>query len=96
MQLDAQLWSNLLWLSGGMIKLGKCSFHQIHYDFESDGTPIMRLGIYGEALQVHNVLTNQQVTSKVSAHTTQITRAPQSTSQKNKTQCQVLQTNLDT
>ncbi len=51
MQLDAQLWSDLLWLSGGLLKLGKCSFHQFHFDFDHDGQPMMRAGTYGSHLQ---------------------------------------------
>jgi hypothetical protein len=56
MKLDAQLWSDLLWLSGGLLELGKCSFHQIHFDFKQDGSPTMRGGIYGEPLQIHDAL----------------------------------------
>jgi hypothetical protein len=41
------LWSNLLWLSGGLLELGKCSFHQLNFSFEPDGRPMMRTGIYG-------------------------------------------------
>jgi hypothetical protein len=62
MQYDAQLWSNLLWVSGGLLKLGKFSFHQIHFDFAPDGTPSMRAGIYGTLLQVHDAALNENVT----------------------------------
>jgi hypothetical protein len=48
MKHDAQLWSDLLWISGGLLELNKCSFHQVHYNFSPDGTPIMRPGIFGE------------------------------------------------
>jgi hypothetical protein len=37
MQIDAQLWSDLLWIFGGLLELDKCSFHQIHFDFAPDG-----------------------------------------------------------
>ena len=63
MKLDAQLWSDLLWLSGGLLELGKCSFHQIHFDFEKDGRPMMRAGIY-EPLLVHDALTDDDVQIK--------------------------------
>lgn len=62
MQLDAQLWSNLLWLSGSLLELGKCSFHQIHFDFEPGGSPIMRSGTFGTPLQIHDESTDQLVT----------------------------------
>jgi hypothetical protein len=54
MQQDAQLWSDLLWLSGGLLELNKCSFHQLHFNFDSDGRPMMRTGTYGDPLQVHD------------------------------------------
>eukprot|EP00957_Ditylum_brightwellii_P174606 13294216-Ditylum_brightwellii.AAC.1 len=38
-QRDAQLWSELLWLSGGLLELEKCSYHCIYYLFLEDGTP---------------------------------------------------------
>ena len=61
MQLDAQLWSDLLWLSGGLLELSKCSFHQIHYDFADDGTPLMRAGTYGTPLLIQDAQTNSAV-----------------------------------
>jgi hypothetical protein len=61
MQLDLQLWSGLLWLSGGLLELGKCSFHQIY--FLPDGAPMMRAGTFGNPLDVHDALTNQPVTT---------------------------------
>jgi hypothetical protein len=35
---DAQLWSNLLWLSGGLLELRKCSYHFLYFHFQPDGT----------------------------------------------------------
>jgi hypothetical protein len=64
MQLDAQLWSDLLWISGGLLELSKCSFHHIHFDFAPDGTAMMRSGTFGAPLQVHDKLTDQLVTIK--------------------------------
>jgi hypothetical protein len=43
MQLDPQLWNNLLWLSGGMLELSKCSLHHIHFDFLPDGMAMISL-----------------------------------------------------
>jgi hypothetical protein len=42
MKIDAQLWSDLLWISGGLLELPKCSYHQIHFDFLPSGRPYMR------------------------------------------------------
>ena len=62
MQLDAQLWNDLLWMSGGLLELSKCSFHQIHFDFDPDGSAHMRVGTYGSPLQVFDKLSHQHVT----------------------------------
>eukprot|EP00957_Ditylum_brightwellii_P040618 3074488-Ditylum_brightwellii.AAC.1 len=42
MSQDAQLWSDLLWLSGGYLELDKCFYHFIYYCFLDDGTLIMQ------------------------------------------------------
>eukprot|EP00957_Ditylum_brightwellii_P057997 4398107-Ditylum_brightwellii.AAC.1 len=39
MQQDIQLWALLLWLTGTLLELQKCSYHVIHFDFKEDGTP---------------------------------------------------------
>jgi hypothetical protein len=44
MKHDTQLWRDLLWLSGGLLELNKCSFHQLHFDFDSAGRPMMQAG----------------------------------------------------
>ncbi len=41
-----------------MLELEKCLFHQIHFDFESDGHPLMHAGTYGEPLQVKDPKTS--------------------------------------
>jgi hypothetical protein len=35
MQYDAQLWSDLLWISGGLLELPKCSYHHLHLSCEA-------------------------------------------------------------
>jgi hypothetical protein len=41
-QKDAQLWSNLLWISGGLLELPKkCSYHHLHFYFNSTGKPFL-------------------------------------------------------
>ena len=42
MQQDTQLWSDLLWCSSGKLKLPKCGYHMIYYDFHNNGLPYMR------------------------------------------------------
>ena len=42
MQDDAQLWSDLLWCSGGKLELPNCGYHVIYHDFETNGIPKMR------------------------------------------------------
>lgn len=36
---DAQLWNDLLFISGGKLELSKCSFHVLRFEFSPDGTP---------------------------------------------------------
>jgi hypothetical protein len=63
MQKDAQLWIGLLWISGGLLEFEKCSYHQIHhFDFEADGSPVMRGGTYGTPFLVQDALTAAPVT----------------------------------
>jgi hypothetical protein len=98
MQKDAQLWSDLLWLSGGLLELSKCSFHQINFDFDDNGSALMRANTYGEPLLVQDSQTNTSVTIPAkSAYETHKTlghyKAPAG---KNTTQLRVLQANSDT
>ena len=38
---DAQLWHDLLFVSGGNLELPKCGYHMIFYDFDDSGIPHM-------------------------------------------------------
>jgi hypothetical protein len=49
---DAQLWSDLLWLSGCLLELSKCSYHFLYFNFRPDGTALPRAGQVGPALTV--------------------------------------------
>jgi hypothetical protein len=40
---DAQLWNDLLFVSGGKLELSKCSFHVLQFKFSADGTPTPHL-----------------------------------------------------
>jgi hypothetical protein len=61
MKIDAQLWSDLLWVSGGRLELPKCSYHQIHFDFLSDGTPNMRPGKVTEQIMISDPKTGLDI-----------------------------------
>jgi len=97
MQLDAQLWNDLLWLSGGLLELSKCLFHHIHFEFAPDGTASMKGGTFGVPLTVRDEFSQSDITitaksvfqpHKMLGHH----KAPAGT---NATQGQVLQLNLD-
>ena len=49
---DSQLWSDLLWASGGALELPKCTYHYSHYRFASDGTPILQPGRIGPPVNI--------------------------------------------
>ena len=40
---DGQLWSILLWLTGGSLELNECSYYVIYFLFYPDGTPQMQM-----------------------------------------------------
>jgi hypothetical protein len=40
---DAQLWADLVNISGGKLELSKCSVHYLTFDFDPDGTPQVNL-----------------------------------------------------
>jgi hypothetical protein len=60
MQHDAQLWHDLLWCSGGMLELPKCSYHFLYFNYLPDGTPVPRGGQVGPSLTIQS-LTNEPV-----------------------------------
>jgi hypothetical protein len=39
MEHDAQLWQDLLHVSGGGLALPKSSYHSLHFTFRANGTP---------------------------------------------------------
>jgi hypothetical protein len=61
MKNDAQLWSNLLWLSGGLLELPKCSYHHIHFDFDPSGKPSMRGGHVTNQIMLSDIQTGAQI-----------------------------------
>lgn len=52
MQADAQTWNDLLYCSGGMLELSKCSFHVLHFEYKPDGTPIPTLDRYDDQIHI--------------------------------------------
>ena len=46
-QHDAQLWYELLWLSGGNLELEKCGYHCIFYKFDDNDQPVMQRDVEG-------------------------------------------------
>jgi hypothetical protein len=49
-----QLWHDLLWCSGGMLELPKCSYHFLYFDYKPDGTPIPRGDQVGPSLTIQS------------------------------------------
>ena len=43
MEADAQLWNMLLHTLGGRLKIPKCSYHVIYFEFHDLGLPRMKL-----------------------------------------------------
>jgi hypothetical protein len=41
MQSDAQLWGDLLHLSGGALEISKCNYYVMHWKFQPSGIPIL-------------------------------------------------------
>eukprot|EP00957_Ditylum_brightwellii_P192317 14640182-Ditylum_brightwellii.AAC.1 len=52
MQHNTQLWSDLMWISGRLLELDKCSYHLVYYVFLDGGTPVMASKQQGQTLQV--------------------------------------------
>eukprot|EP00957_Ditylum_brightwellii_P035785 2713479-Ditylum_brightwellii.AAC.1 len=66
MQEDAQVWSDLLWLTWGLLELDKCPYYFIWYEFLQDGTPVMQSTRPGPPLIVKqsNNKTNTEIQYK--------------------------------
>eukprot|EP00957_Ditylum_brightwellii_P199452 15203467-Ditylum_brightwellii.AAC.1 len=57
-QQDSQLWSKLLWLSGGLLELTKCSYHILHFNLKPDGSPEVNNIPPVQALCIKNATTD--------------------------------------
>ena len=61
MEADAQLWSDLLFCSGGKLELQKCSFHVLQFQIKPNGSPSPCLDTYDNQIKVTDMETNQLV-----------------------------------
>jgi hypothetical protein len=59
---DAQLWADLLWLSGGYLELPKCSYHLIHFEFLPNGRPFMMNKDLGQSISIIDAKDGQRLT----------------------------------
>jgi hypothetical protein len=49
---DSQLWSDLLWTSGGALELPKCVYHYWQYKFTAEGKPFLQNGQIGPNVEI--------------------------------------------
>jgi hypothetical protein len=61
MKHNAKLWNDLLWISGGLLELDKCSYHHIHFDFDVDGNASLRLGHVGPPITIPDNQSHAQI-----------------------------------
>jgi hypothetical protein len=66
---DAKLWNDLLWILGGLLELDKCSYHHIHFDFDSDGNVKPWLGPVGHL----TTIPDNQRCAKIDIHAKSLT-----------------------
>jgi len=59
---DSQLWSDLLWRSGGSLELPKCTHHYSNYLFQDDGMPMLEGGQVGPAVEIQQDTQQARVT----------------------------------
>jgi hypothetical protein len=58
---DADLWSQELYDSGGLLELLKCSYHFLHFLFRPNGKPYMEKGEVGPAIEIPDALTGEMI-----------------------------------
>jgi hypothetical protein len=61
MEDDAQLWSNLLYCTGGKLELPKCSFHVLRFQFRPSGAPQPEIESYENCIHLHDLETDERV-----------------------------------
>jgi hypothetical protein len=58
---DAQLWNDLLHVTGGLLEVTKCSYYIISFSFRPNGIPFMTSGLQGPALNLTSSLTGDPI-----------------------------------
>jgi hypothetical protein len=66
---NAQLWSDILYSSGGVLEHNKCSYHYMCTDFDTHGAPILRAGIHGDPNIIHDHNNNPTQLKQLSVYT---------------------------
>jgi hypothetical protein len=59
--IDAQIWSDELFISGGLLELLKCSYHYISFQFRPSGKPYMVKGDVGPAIEIQDAITGNMI-----------------------------------
>jgi hypothetical protein len=58
---DAQLWNDLLHVSGGLLEVSKCSYHILYFDFRPSGIPYMKGSSDGPPLHLTDSATDASI-----------------------------------
>jgi hypothetical protein len=61
MEYDAQLWSNILYCTGGKLELPKCSFHVLSFQFRPNGKPVPILDNYPNKIHITDMETQESI-----------------------------------
>ena len=61
MEADAQLWSDLLYSTGGRLELQKCSFHLLHFEFLPNGRPVPVPAQYNNRIHIYEADTKSRI-----------------------------------
>ena len=65
---DAQLWSDILWSSGGALEHSKCSYHYLRTEFTPTGRPYFRGGKFGTTIKIKDATGKQTELTQFSAY----------------------------
>lgn len=65
----AQLWSDILYSSGGVLEHSKCSYHYILTDFDQHGAPVLRAGSHGDPITIHDHQASPTTLQQISVYT---------------------------
>ena len=65
---DAQLWSDILWSSGGILEHDKCSYHYLCTDFDKQGAPVFRAGQHSDPILIRDHRNQATAITQLSAY----------------------------